>query len=1282
MLSPGARPAIHRAMTGQTDRASTHRAGVAGRAVRRRLGSRWLTGFVALASAIALPLAAAGPASADQARQRQQWVLSALNVPSAWQVTQGKGVTVAVIDSGVDPSVSDLTGSVRSGPDYTGVHTSPSNPNWGLHGTWMASLIAGHGHGRGNGDGILGVAPKSKVLSIRVITDASDPGYHAYRAEPAWRGQHELAKAINYAVRRGAGVISMSLGYAGASRVVRSALQTALAHNVVVVASSGNAGESHTAGHGNAPYSFPADYPGVIGVAAVTQSGQAAYFSSENLSVQVAAPGVNVPAQGRGSKYWVVSGTSPACALTAGVAALIKSRFPKLTAAQVRSAITGSSANRPRGGYDDHVGFGTVDAAAALKLAGGLAKQVPAGQTRAGHAAAGGNFGGGEAGVPAFPIRPQGRQKLLVFGGIAAGGVLLLIVAMWLLASSRRRRRAATRSGPIGVTATQGPLGPVAKVGPIGQAGPGHPLLPAAPRTAPGPVGAGGTDLDVRYPTQIYPARPGLPVQGYISQPGEGLPVQGFLGQQAQTQLGPGQRFAGQGFPGQAAPGQWPPGHGVQGQGFPGQGFPGQATPGQAPPGQWTAGQRFPDHGFPGQGFQGQDFPGQAASGHAAPGQTAHQWAPGQGVPAQGSPGQGVAGPGAAPRAWPGQPDQADGQPRQPGQAAGQAGQPGFTSFDQAAPLQHGPGQYGHGQPGQPHSPAGPAEPGQFSRPGSSGASGQFGHPGHPGSFGASGQPGRPAPFDQAGQVGRSALGADAPVPGPQGYAGPGQGGHGYMDPGYAGPGFAEFSQPSPGYSTPPPAGHWYASAGSAGPANGTIDPFPAPPATVGQGDSSDSEWPFEDEPSSPDAPPAATAITGAPADPAQPVPSGQNESHAWPGARPLAMPGRTILPEPDAAGLPDEDPLTSPRYSWDGRAERALRPGNRPGWLSSTQGVTRPMASPGGSGQLEQAGPSPLPKRSRQPVQAEEMSQPDQARLADSAPPETAAAQSAPGMQRETTRWPVAQPGGPAPGEPAAPQPAVPGQAGPAQAVPAQDVPTHDGPTQPGPAHAGPATVASPSSAASANRQHVFPTRSPGSESAAAAGASGQSDQPATRSVWEPLATDLSKPSGESGAPETVQYAGPSIKTGPSAWQTWASRQPASFRQDDAAAGSAKAPAATAAGAETVRDPTASDRTPTGSEHGQASPRRAESASGPASQASFGAALPRRQSQQGTDGLPKRQPMTHLAAPLRRDRPSAGPQQQASDGPLPSVWDTWRPTAAAKRAGQQDGSDTGDDQT
>src|SRR5262249_9931538 len=204
MLTCGAMHAIGRAATnpGHTGM----------RALSPRWGFRSISALAAVATMIALPLAAAGPASADQVRQRQQWVLSALDVPAAWHLTHGRGVVVAVIDSGVDPSVSDLKGSIRTGPNLTRVKTSPSNPNWGAHGTWMASLIAGHGHGRGASNGILGVAPKARILSIRVITDRTDPGYSRFRHEKPWRGQHALAKAIRFAARRGVQVISMSLG--------------------------------------------------------------------------------------------------------------------------------------------------------------------------------------------------------------------------------------------------------------------------------------------------------------------------------------------------------------------------------------------------------------------------------------------------------------------------------------------------------------------------------------------------------------------------------------------------------------------------------------------------------------------------------------------------------------------------------------------------------------------------------------------------------------------------------------------------------------------------------------------------------------------------------------------------------------------------------------------------------------------------------------------------------------------------------------------------------------
>jgi subtilisin family serine protease len=407
----------------------------------RHPGGRWRRRAFALAAAAAAGLSAAAlapavTARADIVRSSEEWVLNELNVAPAWQITRGQGVLVAVIDSGVYPEAPDLTGQVLTGPNYSGVSTSSDNPEWGVHGTWMASLIAGHGHGFDDEDGISGTAPDSHVLSIRVITDAKDPGYAAYERESASTGQHELADGILYAIRHHAQVISMSLGYSLQSREVRAALQDAYTHNVVVVASAGNSGDAAgAAGTGSAPYSFPANYPGVLAVAAVNGSGQVASFSSENLSVQVAAPGYKVPAQGRDGQYWYVSGTSPACALTAGVVALIKSRYPGLTDPQVISAITSSTTpgTRPAGGYDEQIGFGVVNAAAALSAAGKLAGQAPpsAGMAMTGH------FGGGVAAIPAPPVVPRGPAALILYCILGAACLAVVAIATSRLLAAR-----------------------------------------------------------------------------------------------------------------------------------------------------------------------------------------------------------------------------------------------------------------------------------------------------------------------------------------------------------------------------------------------------------------------------------------------------------------------------------------------------------------------------------------------------------------------------------------------------------------------------------------------------------------------------------------------------------------------------------------------------------------------------------------------------------------------------------------------------------------------------
>ena len=378
----------------------------------------------------------AGPASGtvltDSIRDNQTWVLDMLNVPAAWSLSEGAGVTVAVIDSGVNPDVSDLAGSVTTGPDYTGVTTPPSSPDWGVHGTWMASLIAGHGHDGGS-SGIIGIAPSAHILSVRVIPDRTDPRYGQYEHEQELRIQQSLADGINYAVAHGAEVISMSIGYSAPSGTVRNALQQAYDHGVVVVASAGNSGDqAGSGGEGEAPESFPADFPGVISVGAVDSTGAVAPFSSDNLSVQVAAPGVSVPAQGRDGQYWWVSGTSPACALVAGVAALIKSEYPGLAPELVASALTSTTTERPAGGYDSQ-----VDSASSTRPRPSPRpvrdSQFAHGQSHHGQSADAQLAGTGVATAARFhgtitpePVHPQGSVQLVLFALLALASLVLI----------------------------------------------------------------------------------------------------------------------------------------------------------------------------------------------------------------------------------------------------------------------------------------------------------------------------------------------------------------------------------------------------------------------------------------------------------------------------------------------------------------------------------------------------------------------------------------------------------------------------------------------------------------------------------------------------------------------------------------------------------------------------------------------------------------------------------------------------------------------------------------
>ncbi|GIH77438.1 S8 family serine peptidase [Planobispora longispora] len=384
----------------------------------RRRGRRRAGAAVALAAVIsALCAAVAAPAGAADIREDQRWVLEALNAPEAWKVTKGAGVTVALVDDGVDDRVAELRGKVVSGPSMGSIAEGGRESATGEHGTAMASLIAGAGKGDG---GLLGIAPEARILSLPLkFTEDEEGDAIPPESDQRTRRDSPVARAIRYAVDHGAQVISMSLGAYGPNRAEREAVSHALSKGVVLIAAAGNGGESEYAtANATSFWNFPAGYSGVIGVGASDREGRPAPFSSGNLSVLVSAPGVEVPVVTPGGEYDLSDGTSSATALVAGAATLIKAKYPDIPPHLVARALSSTARFATKAGYDEHIGFGVVDAAAALDRAGELlsaAAPVPVAEGR--------RFGGGP--LPEGPDRPGPDPfRLWLYGTGLIVGVL------------------------------------------------------------------------------------------------------------------------------------------------------------------------------------------------------------------------------------------------------------------------------------------------------------------------------------------------------------------------------------------------------------------------------------------------------------------------------------------------------------------------------------------------------------------------------------------------------------------------------------------------------------------------------------------------------------------------------------------------------------------------------------------------------------------------------------------------------------------------------------------
>nr|WP_262387230.1 type VII secretion-associated serine protease mycosin [Streptomyces sp. TRM49041] len=363
------------------------------------------------------------PAQADAIRARQ-WGIEALNTDQAWRTTRGEGITVAVLDTGVDETHPDLADNVLPGKDFIGFGAERGDRAWARHGTAMAGIIAGHGHGPGDGDGVLGVAPEAKILPVRVILEGSDKARSRARHT---RGS-ALAQGIRWAADQGADVINLSLGddseSAHPEAAEDAAVQYALSKGAVVVASAGNGGEKGDR------VSYPAAYPGVIAVTAVDRLGTHASFSTSRWYATVSAPGVDVVIADPDRKYYEGWGTSAASAFVSGAVALVRAAHPGLTPSQIKKLLADTARDSPEGGRDDEKGYGMVDPAAAIEAG---ARLSPADLKTATAGYSGPYFG------PGPKPEPDTEESVGLLAPVTGGvGVLLVVVAAVLWRGGHR----------------------------------------------------------------------------------------------------------------------------------------------------------------------------------------------------------------------------------------------------------------------------------------------------------------------------------------------------------------------------------------------------------------------------------------------------------------------------------------------------------------------------------------------------------------------------------------------------------------------------------------------------------------------------------------------------------------------------------------------------------------------------------------------------------------------------------------------------------------------------
>ncbi len=278
--------------------------------------------------------------------------LEKINIEEAWlSCYQGQGVTVAVVDTGVDLDHPDLQANLVTGKTFVSGTSMPDDDQG--HGTHMAGIIAAVN----NNGGIIGVAPEASLMPVKVLDQQGSGSIY------------DVADGIEWAVINDAEVINLSLGTVADSATLKAAIDYAYNNGVLLVAAGGNCGDSayflNGCSYQDQPV-YPGAYTNVMAVASTDSHDNQSSFSNQGSYIEIAAPGSNIYSTYPSSTYATQSGTSMAAPHVAGLAALVWSQNSSWTNQEVRAQIRNTAQDLGASGWDNQFGYGRIDAAAAM----------------------------------------------------------------------------------------------------------------------------------------------------------------------------------------------------------------------------------------------------------------------------------------------------------------------------------------------------------------------------------------------------------------------------------------------------------------------------------------------------------------------------------------------------------------------------------------------------------------------------------------------------------------------------------------------------------------------------------------------------------------------------------------------------------------------------------------------------------------------------------------------------------------------------------------------------